>query len=99
MLTTERELIAEAIAAFPKEFGLRAFPGDTFRIEEGACYWDCGIIGGEPDHDPGPMLYTYIKRNPDKPMPAFPVERDWLSFSKGTPAELRREVVPVPNSD
>lgn len=28
----------ETIATFPSTFKLRAFPGETFRIEHGACY-------------------------------------------------------------
>ncbi|NQY04271.1 MAG: hypothetical protein HRT76_13600 [Halieaceae bacterium] len=86
---TERELIAEAIAAFPAEFGLRAFPGDVFHIELDACYWDCGMYMGKPDHKPGPMLYVYIKKYTATGTP------DWLSFSKGSPSELRRQMIEI----
>jgi hypothetical protein len=76
----ERNL-AEAIASFPATFGLRAFPGDTFRISRTSSYVnDTGAL----------MLYTEIKKTD------FGNANDWLSFAKGTPEELRREIVAVP---
>lgn len=73
----ESKVKREAIARFPEEFGLRAFPGDKFRISYGASYfrtWD------DPD---SLMLYTERLCEDGK----------WKDFAKGTEAELRREVV------
>ena len=46
----QQGLIDAAIAEFPSEFGLRAFPGKRFYISRGASYWS---------DNGGPMLYTY----------------------------------------
>lgn len=48
----EQQAIKDAIARFPEEFGLRAFPGDRFRISEGASYYSASN---------GVMLYTQRK--------------------------------------
>lgn len=72
-----QQKLAEAIASFPATFGLRAFPGDTFRVSTPSSYVN---DSGEP------TLYTEVKRG----------ER-WLSFAKGTPAELRREIIALPH--
>lgn len=56
-----------------KEFGLRAFPGETFFLSVGSSYYS---------FREGVMLYTYIRKG-DK----------FESFCKGTPAELKRQVV------
>lgn len=69
----EQEAVKKAAEAFPDEFGLRAFPGDTFSISLPASFYSEAY---------GVQLYVYVKRD-DK----------WLAFSKGTPEELRREVV------
>jgi len=34
----EKQQIADAVATFPETFGLRAFPGDTFRVSPGHSY-------------------------------------------------------------
>ncbi len=48
----EREAaLKAAIAQFPAEFGLRAFPGERFRIEPAACFYA----------ERGPVLYVYRK--------------------------------------
>lgn len=44
----QAQLVAEQISQFPAEFGLRAFPGDRFRISPAASYVN----------DDGVMLYT-----------------------------------------
>lgn len=67
--------VAEAAQEFPDIFGLRAFPGDRFKILLGASYLN----------EDGVQLYTGILK-----------DGNWLSFAKGTPAELRKEVVPLP---
>jgi hypothetical protein len=73
------KVIQDAIARFPEEFGLRAFPGDKFRISAACSYlrdWD----------DPGSvMLYTHRLCEDGK----------WKAFAKGTESELRREVRPL----
>lgn len=56
MLTTNEQLqiVKHAIAQFPKTFGLRAFPGKTFTIREGASY-----ISNYPESDTI-YLYTFL---------------------------------------
>src|SRR5579862_385286 len=68
--------LAAAIAQFPKEFGLRNFPGETFKISPFHSY--------ESDYPKqGTIyLYTYVRRGDA-----------WEAFAKGTPEELRQEVV------
>ena len=66
--------VKEEAAKFPESFGLRAFPGQRFTINESASY-------ESPFGSGNVMLYTYTE--------------DGLAFSKGSPAELRREVIPV----
>jgi len=68
----EQARIDAEIATFPKEFGLRAFPGRTFRINSFESFVSDSRI----------YLYVYVKR-PD----------GWAGFSKGTPGELRAQVV------
>ncbi len=48
-----QEAIRDAIAEFPAEFGLRAFPGERFRISEAACFVSEGRV----------VLYTYVLRD------------------------------------
>jgi len=62
-------LIAEAIAEFPKTFGLRGFPGQRFSLSQKSSY----VRNGEV------MLYT--------------VTSGGLDFAKGTPAEMRAQIV------
>jgi hypothetical protein len=69
--------LAEAVASFPATFGLRAFPGDVFRVGPHSSYVN---DSGEP------TLYTEVRRGDQ-----------WLSFAKGTPAELRCEIVALPH--
>jgi hypothetical protein len=80
-------LIDAAIARFPKEFGLKAFPGSRFRIERRESMWDTGYYHGKMDHPPGPILYVFVYSDDDG---------KWLAFAKGTPDELVRTVVPLP---
>lgn len=53
----EAKAIKTAISNFPKTFGLRAFPGKTFCIDERASY---------VNSDGRVMLYTYIRRDDGK---------------------------------
>ncbi|HYX21768.1 MAG TPA: hypothetical protein VFA98_13060 [Thermoanaerobaculia bacterium] len=46
----KQEAVARTVAEFPGEFGLRAFPGDRFRVSERASYWS--------DYENRPLLYT-----------------------------------------
>ena len=78
----ERRLIEKAARKFPKEFGLRNFPGSRFRISLRSSLWDTGYYHGKPDHPPGPLLYTQIFQ-----------DGKWVDFAKGTPAELRSEIM------
>lgn len=68
------QAVKDEAAKFPGEFGLRAFPGKTFRVSEAISYYS---------DSEGVMLYTEVK-NGDR----------WMSFCKGSPAELKREMVP-----
>jgi hypothetical protein len=82
-------IIDDEVASFPSRFGLRAFPGETFRIERSACFWDNGMYLGKPDHPEGPMLYVYVHTDTGV----------WMSFAKGDPAEVRREMVELSCDD
>jgi hypothetical protein len=64
--------IAGAISQFPATFGLRGFPGKTFRMSTDSSY----VNGSEV------ILYTEVLS-----------DGKWLSFAKGTVAELNREVI------
>lgn len=72
-------LIAAAIARFPATFGLRAFPGKTFKISASASYFGDGENGE-------PMLYTQI-------FDETPERYGWNDFAKGTERELRAQMV------
>lgn len=75
---TAQKLIADQIQTFPTEFGLRAFPGDRFRISPRASYVnDAGIV----------QLYTQRLNT---------TLITWQDFAKGSPEELRRELVELP---
>ena len=87
-LDEELKAIKEVIATFPATFGLRAFPGDRFRIGERQSYF-----GGAGNNTM--MLYTQrlkttqVKNGPSKGQ----YQDEWVDFAKGTPEELRRQVV------
>jgi hypothetical protein len=68
----QQAILDETIKTFPEEFGLRAFPGDRFRISEHSSYFS------------GKTLYLYTE---------IAIGDKWLSFAKGTPAQLRREII------
>ncbi len=74
----------DAIAQFPAEFGLRPFPGKLFRISRNASYISGGLFGGGavPEHEI--RLYTQVLK-----------DGQWLDFAKGSPDELRAQVVRV----
>ena len=77
-----------AIAKFPSTFGLRAFPGDTFRVSPSASYMTDAYRW---DHEtnttvrvtPVPMLYTE----------RLCEDGVWRDFAKGTTEELLQNVV------
>jgi len=50
----QKTAVADAIKMFPGEFGLRAFPGDVFRVSERNSFWS--------DHEQAVMLYTEIQK-------------------------------------
>lgn len=56
---TQMELVKAAAKQFPSEFGLRAFPGEVFRINIGDSYYDetKGLV----------MLYVGIRKGDQWP--------------------------------
>jgi hypothetical protein len=50
----QKTAVAEAVQQFPGEFGLRAFPGDVFRVSPTNSYYS--------DHEHVVLLYTQVKR-------------------------------------
>lgn len=88
-LDQEEEAVAAAVAEFPNEFGLRAFPGQTFRVSPTASYYSRGWDRGEFDRSPaGVQVYTQVNR-----------DGEWMDFAKGFVAELRRELTNSPRSE
>lgn len=73
----QQKMIADAIASFPPEFGLRAFQGARFMIDQSASFWSSSE---------GLLLYTFIQQEENG-------EKVWRAFGKGTPEELRRNIV------
>ena len=49
----QQQRLDAAAAEFPGTFGLRAFPGETFSVDRGSCYWS---------QTRGAMLYTTVDR-------------------------------------
>jgi len=83
MTTSERNAaVREAVASFPPEFGLRAYPGEVFRVSPTASYWS--------DFEGGVLVYTQVR---GRPLFAQDAPPEWMDFAKGTPAELRRQLV------
>lgn len=77
MNRAEQDVILDAtIATFPTTFGLRGFPGDTFRISRGSSYFSTMV-------SEVPTLYTERRL----------ADGTWSDFAKGTPSELRRQIV------
>lgn len=73
----QKAAVAAEIAKFPSEFGLRGFRGERFRVSEAASYYSSSS---------GVVLYTErLERRDDA--------SQWLSFAKGSPEELRAQVV------
>lgn len=70
--------VTAAIARFPATFGLRAFPGKTFKISAGASYFGDGENGE-------PILYTYVFNEGEG--------KGWMACAKGTESELRGQMV------
>ena len=82
--------IEAIIATFPETFGLRAFPGDVFRIS--ASMEQGGKSYASPQN--GPQLVTQVNRQlgvGGADLVFMPAR--WLDFSRDTPSELRREIV------
>jgi hypothetical protein len=46
----KQKAVEKAVDEFPGEFGLRAFPGERFRVSRSASYWS--------DYENRPLLYT-----------------------------------------
>lgn len=89
LLTFEQELaaVAAADAKFPAEFGLRGYPGKTFRVSPTASYYSIGLDRRGGNKSPaGVQVYTQIEH----------ASGEWLDFAKGTVAELLRELAPSP---
>lgn len=78
----KQQAVKDAIKEFPKEFGLKAFPGDVFTISESASYYGEAFDNEWGSSPGGVMLYTYIKDG-DR----------WNSFAKGSVEELRKNIV------
>ena len=83
----EAAAVASAVAEFPAEFGLAAFPGKTFRVSPTASYYSPGWDHGDGNRSPaGVQVYTQVKND----------DGAWIDFAKGTVGELRRELRPSP---
>lgn len=88
----DAKMIQTAIAKFPVQFGLRAFPGKVFKIDAcssymGQAYWlQSNPQPGKPETfgPEEPILYVYVKSGDE-----------WLAFSKGAERELAGQVVPL----
>lgn len=76
----EQNQIKAAVAKFPAEFGLRAFPGDRFRLDSKSSYFSAGRL----------VLYTMVWR--ECPFSGISDSR-WLSFSSCSERELNSEIV------
>lgn len=80
----DQKLIDEIIATFPKTFGLRNFPNETFRISSRDSYFT------GPGYGEGRlMLYTERKRE----------DGSWASFAKGTESELHSNITSAPSKN
>lgn len=73
----EQKIVDETIKQFPESFGLRAFPGQRFRLSRSASYFR------GPGEAVGLMLYTEVLKE----------NGQWSDFCKGTIEELRRNIV------
>lgn len=72
--------IRDEISKFPAVFGLRAFPGDVFRISPWSSFETTDRKGRSVI-----MLYTERRQE----------DGTWRSFAKGTPEELRMNFHPI----
>jgi len=81
----EEALIDEVASTFPREFGLKNFPGDTFRVSRAHSYYSRGYDNEWGKSPPQVMLYTDI----------VGPSGDWEAFAKGTIQELRQQIVIV----
>lgn len=90
--TREKNDLREAIARFPKHFGLRAYPEKLFRI---------GVRESFVDDNGNPKLYTQVLAHTQE-LPKLeqrgcnPHGYSWLDFAKGTEEELTRQLTSVP---
>lgn len=78
----QKEVFQRVAATFPFTFGLRGFPGKTFRISRDSSYFNGPMSLCEEQHL---MLYTECQRG-----------STWVDFAKGTAAELRAQVIALP---
>tara|TARA_R110002110_G_scaffold26350_4_gene96950 strand:+ start:672 stop:926 length:255 start_codon:yes stop_codon:yes gene_type:complete len=81
-MQTDIEILRNMYGNDDGHFGLRKFPGDVFRISEGASY-----VNNVKDPETGqwnevPMIYVYRK-----------VGVRWLAFSKGTIRECHQTFI------
>lgn len=87
--TNPDEHLASVISTFPKTFGLRAYPGETFRIGHSESYVTRKNKSfARTGDDPSTWevtLYTQIRAPGGK----------WQDFVKGTPDEVRSQMVPL----
>ena len=86
----QKEVFKRVAATFPATFGLRAFPGDTFRISESSSYFNGPMLSCEEQH-----LMLYVERH-KKSHTERKRGDEWVDFAKGTAEELRRQVVADP---
>jgi hypothetical protein len=85
----EQAQVRDAAASFPPTFGLRAFPGDVFRINAGASFVSEGAV----------QLVIDVQRTAQHDQWLSPDDsRDWLNFTRDTPAAIRRELRQVVTS-
>lgn len=86
----QKEVFQRVKATFPDIFGLRAYPGETFRISDTSSYFGGSMLSCE---ESDLMLYTERKV----------VSSDgrgevWVDFAKATVNGLRSQVVTEPTS-
>jgi len=75
--------VDEAIATFPKIFGLRKFPGMKFHIVRSQSFYSPGYSHDGGSAPPSIQLYTFIVDEDGKDQ----------AFARGSVEELRGQVV------
>lgn len=79
---TQYEILQGIAARFPATFGLRGFPGETFRVSVDASYFPALDVRDES------RAILYLARDTGD---------GWACFAKGTEAEIRRELTAAPS--